>query len=145
MLSNKVVIAAPLAIALCATAGLAHGTAMVGVFYLPGARWLAWPELFALPAMIVGVGAGVVAYFNAPKKPPGWRSAHPWSFARLAPAAIYFSLVTASLALYPFVDAPTADLIHKVVFGTGSAFAFALLSWENLWQWRQWAEPQASC
>ena len=137
MLSNKAAGSAAIAIAACVASGLTHAAAAVLQFYRPIDPWPAWIEIFAMAAFIVGMGAGIFAYTNAPAMPAGWRPAKPWTFNRLAPAAVYFGLVISSLALYKSTSPETSELVWKVGIGTMGQFAFALLAWENWWTWRE--------
>src|SRR4030095_5412240 len=125
-------------------AGLAHSGAALIHFFRPSDRWVLWPELFSLPATFIGLGAGVYAYVNAPKRPEGWRAARPWAIERVAPPVVYFGAVLAGLVVGQFVSPPVADVIWKTLTSGTVAFAFALMTWENLWLWRQWAEFPAS-
>jgi hypothetical protein len=139
MLAKKVVVAAALAVGLSAAAGVAHGAALLLHFYGASNRWVAVGlTLFTGLAFIVGLGAGVFAYVHAPKKPPGWRTVYPCAIERLAPAAVYFGTVILCLALYKYASRETADAYWRVVGETSAGFSFTLITWENLWVWRQW-------
>ena len=144
MLSKKVANAAAIALVACFASGLIRAAVAVAQFYRPSDPWLPWIELFAFAAYIVGIGAAMFAYTNAPAKPPEWHPAKPWGFDRLAPAAVYAGFMILTLAMYKSTGAETSELFWKLGIGTSGQFAFALLVWEHRWSWRTFTPSQGA-
>ena len=138
-LSKKAARLAAFALAASAASGLAHGTAAVMHFHRPVDIWSAWIEMAAMAALAVGIAAGFLAYLNAPATPPGWRPARHWTFERLAPPAVYVSLLILTFAVYKSANPEISELAWNIGSGTASQFAFALVVWENWWCWKQFA------
>ena len=143
MLPKKVTNSAAIAIVACIASGVAHAMAMIASFRHSVDLWPAWLEIFAIAAFMIGLGAGIFSYLNAPAKPHGWRPARRWTFGRSAPAAVYFALVTLSLAIVETTGSASSELVWKVITGTASQSAFVLLVWENWWVWRQFTRSNA--
>jgi hypothetical protein len=143
MLPKKVTYSAAIALIACVTSAAAQATAIVARVHRSLDGWPAWIEIFALAAFMVGLGAEIFSYSNAPAKPRGWRPARRWTFERLAPAAAYFSVLILSLAIGASASAGTSELVWKVATGTASQCAFALLVWENWWARREFAAGES--
>lgn len=137
MLPKQVVNSAAIAIVACLASAVAHAMAMIVSFQRPGGLWSATAEVFAIAALVLGLGAGIFSYANAPAKPPGWRPAKRWTVGRLSPSAVYVSALIVGVAIYKSTSGEVSELVWNVVAGTGVQFAFALAVWDNLWMWRQ--------
>ena len=142
MLPKQVANSAAIAIVACLASALAHATAMIVSFHRPGGLWSATIEVFAIAALVLGLGMGIFSFANAPAKPPGWRPAKAWTIGRLAPTVAYVAALIVGLAIYKWTGGEESELVWNVIAGTGVQFAFALSIWDNLWMWRQFTRDQ---
>jgi hypothetical protein len=137
MVPKQVTNSAAIAIVACLTSAVAHATAMIASFHRSGDLWPAWVEIFAISAVVVGLGAGIFSYAHAPVKPPAWRPAKRWTVGRLAPTAAYVGALIVALTIYKSTSVRVSELIWRVVASTAAQFAFALSVWDKWWMWRQ--------